>query len=102
MRDLGNSFERWLAFKRADSPPKGSDDELERAFKTFMALVNEENSRRKEPNYGRLAVDGNDLLEAGYKAGPNLGRILKALEEIVIEDPSLNSKEFLMRKAKEI
>jgi tRNA nucleotidyltransferase (CCA-adding enzyme) len=51
---------------------------------------------------GDLAVDGDDLRRAGIPAGPVLGKILHALLERVIADPSLNSREQLLALAAEI
>lgn len=48
-----------------------------------------------------LAVNGSDLIAAGMKPGKELGEILKALLEEVLEDPSCNEKEILLKKAKE-
>jgi poly(A) polymerase/tRNA nucleotidyltransferase (CCA-adding enzyme) len=49
-----------------------------------------------------LAVDGNDLMEIGFKPGPKMGRVLNELLDIVIEDPKLNTKKYLLRKAREM
>lgn len=46
-----------------------------------------------------LAVNGSDLIAAGMKPGKELGGILKALLEEVLEDPSCNEKEILLKKA---
>ncbi len=43
-----------------------------------------------------LAVSGNDLLKAGVKPGKNMGGILDAMLAQVLEDPSRNTKEFLL------
>lgn len=45
-----------------------------------------------------LAVDGNDLIAAGVKPGKDVGEALKALLDMVLEDPSLNRKECLLKK----
>lgn len=44
-----------------------------------------------------LAVDGSDLMAAGVKAGPAVGEVLQKLLDRVLSDPSLNTKEQLMR-----
>jgi tRNA nucleotidyltransferase (CCA-adding enzyme) len=46
-----------------------------------------------------LAVDGDDLRRAGIPAGPNLGKILLALLDMVIEDPSRNRHDVLTGEA---
>ena len=43
-----------------------------------------------------LAVTGRDLIQAGYKPGPELGEVLKEMLEHVLEEPSDNTKEKLM------
>jgi tRNA nucleotidyltransferase (CCA-adding enzyme) len=49
-----------------------------------------------------LALDGNDLIRAGLKPGPRFGKILDALLERVLEDPTLNHRDGLMAMAKEL
>ena len=50
-----------------------------------------------------LAVDGNDLMrELGIERGPQLGRILEALLERVIEDPALNDAPTLLLLARDL
>ena len=49
-----------------------------------------------------LDVTGEDLMKLGIKKGPELGRILKELLDMVVEDPMLNTKEKLLEKAKEL
>ena len=43
-----------------------------------------------------LAVKGDDLLAAGVRAGPELGETLERLLAEVLEDPSRNTKEYLL------
>jgi len=50
-----------------------------------------------------LAVDGHALMnEAGIARGPGLGKVLAALLEDVTNDPSLNTRERLLARAKEL
>lgn len=44
----------------------------------------------------QLAVSGKDLLDLGLEEGPEIGRILKELQEMVVEDPSLNRRNELL------
>lgn len=48
-----------------------------------------------------LAVNGLDLISIGYKAGIQLGEMLKELLNIVIDNPEKNNKEYLVSYAKE-
>ena len=49
-----------------------------------------------------LAVDGEDLLREGIARGPALGKILRALLERVVEDPTRNTREELMQHARNL
>jgi tRNA nucleotidyltransferase (CCA-adding enzyme) len=46
----------------------------------------------------QLAVDGSDLLAAGVKAGPAVGRILRRMLDEVLEDPARNTREYLLTR----
>ena len=50
---------------------------------------------------GDLAIDGSDLMEMGIPAGPAIGTALRRLLELVVEDPSRNTREFLLERARE-
>ena len=47
----------------------------------------------------QLAVDGNDLIELGWEAGPALGAGLEHLLACVIGDPSLNDARVALSEA---
>jgi tRNA nucleotidyltransferase (CCA-adding enzyme) len=48
-----------------------------------------------------LAIDGRVLMqELGMKPGPDLGRILKALLDEVVDDPSKNQRDVLLERAR--
>lgn len=49
-----------------------------------------------------LAVDGSDLLELGVRQGPFVGILLDELHGLVLEDPSLNRREALLDRAREL
>jgi tRNA nucleotidyltransferase (CCA-adding enzyme) len=49
-----------------------------------------------------LAVNGSDLLNAGFHRGPLLGKILNKLFDKVIEEPELNTKNQLLNLAIQI
>ncbi len=46
-----------------------------------------------------LAVDGHDLMELGLASGPAMGRVLKKLLDIVLDDPSANERSKLLEAA---
>jgi tRNA nucleotidyltransferase (CCA-adding enzyme) len=50
-----------------------------------------------------LALDGGTLIkELSVKPGPDIGRVLRALLEEVVEDPSRNTREILLTRAREL
>jgi tRNA nucleotidyltransferase (CCA-adding enzyme) len=60
-------------------------------------------SRFQDPiELSDLSVDGDDLRRAGIPPGPELGKILHALLDRVIRDPSLNTPGWLVEEAKRL
>jgi tRNA nucleotidyltransferase (CCA-adding enzyme) len=60
-------------------------------------------SRFRDPvELSDLAVDGDDLRRVGIPPGPQLGKILHALLDRVIRDPSLNAPAWLAEEAKRL
>ena len=51
---------------------------------------------------GSLAIDGDDLRRLGIAAGPAIGKILQALLDAVIEDPSRNTTDWLLQNAQRL
>jgi tRNA nucleotidyltransferase (CCA-adding enzyme) len=49
-----------------------------------------------------LEVNGEDLSSIGIESGPEMGRVLKELLEIVLDDPLMNTKDKLLEEAKKI
>jgi len=58
----------------------------------------------KKPPFGPgdLAINGHDLITMGLAEGPAIGRILKALVEIVLDDPALNERDKLLALTQKI
>jgi tRNA nucleotidyltransferase (CCA-adding enzyme) len=77
-----------------EPPPQAEIDALAR----FREVVAEELS---SPHRLRdLAVDGNDLIELGFRPGPQLGRILHELLDAVVDEPALNTRDRLLAQAR--
>jgi len=51
---------------------------------------------------GDLAVSGQDLMAAGIPPGPAVGQALERLLALVVDDPTLNERERLLARAREI
>lgn len=81
-------------FRAADLRAKSVSPEALDEAERFRALL--ESERASPHRLDDLAVDGSDLIAAGYLPGPELGRMLDELLSRVVEDPSLNTREQLL------
>ena len=99
MRDLGSAYDLWRSFKWADISPTMPEEEFTTVATRFDALRATEAARLAGPSYGKLAVDGNDLIQLGVRPGPALGKLLKELEELVLDDPANNERSVLLEVA---
>ncbi|MEJ8552999.1 CCA tRNA nucleotidyltransferase [Tepidibacter sp. Z1-5] len=45
-----------------------------------------------------LSINGNDIIKLGIKPGKKIGKILNDLNELILEHPELNTKEYLVNK----
>jgi len=56
----------------------------------------------RKPPFGPkdLAIGGHELMELGFPEGPQIGRALDALVQLVLDNPELNTKEQLLALAK--
>ncbi|GAB4318062.1 MAG: CCA tRNA nucleotidyltransferase [Candidatus Zixiibacteriota bacterium] len=89
-----------LDLRRADTIAQGMGqsnddvDELERR-------IDDEINRKSPFGLKDLAVNGHDLMnELGVSPGPDVGKILDALLEDVLDDPSQNDRDNLLRRAR--
>jgi tRNA nucleotidyltransferase (CCA-adding enzyme) len=93
-----------FSLRRADNAASGAGDageqnqaELERRVAAQLSSSPDLLMRH------RLAIDGNDLQEAlGIEPGPRIGRLLDALTEAVLDDPSRNRRDLLLDLAREL
>lgn len=83
-----------ITLREADQGGHGNDwDGNAPLMRQYVQAVRESGQPTALSN---LAVNGNDLIQAGMKPGPQMGQVLKRLMDLVIEDPSLNEKETLL------
>ena len=71
--------------------------ELEELCRLYKEIVEDNNCICLKD----LAVTGSDLIGAGITPGKQIGEILNELLEIVLEDPELNTRDYLLEKALE-
>lgn len=69
------------------------------AILAFRKRVRGELERKEPFGLRDLAVDGNDLIEAGISEGPSIGLTLKRLLAAVLENPDLNTRDALLALA---
>ncbi|MCR5627534.1 MAG: CCA tRNA nucleotidyltransferase [Lachnospiraceae bacterium] len=78
-----------------------SDYQIEekRAYeKKLYEIYSEIIARNECVSLKDLAVNGKDLIDLGYKRGPEIGEILRSLLDMVLEDPACNKKEILLSR----
>jgi putative nucleotidyltransferase with HDIG domain len=91
-----------LAHKRADLLGKGDPpprEELER-LEAFRAVV--ERERSSPHRVADLAIGGDDLIELGFEPGPGIGHALRELLDSVVDNPELNTRDELLRRARRL
>lgn len=64
--------------------------------------ITEELEKNNALSLKDLAINGNDLIAAGFTKGKQLGVILNQLLDCVLEDPGMNTREKLMEVARSI
>lgn len=70
-------------------------------LRKYHAMIEE--ATRDPISVGMLKIDGKRLMEVTKEApGPKVGFVLHALLEDVLEDPKLNTEEYLENRAKEL
>jgi len=92
-----------FALRRADNVGSGARSPRMYALDALWRRVREEIDAANAFSLRDLAIDGNDLMrELAIPQGPEVGRILNALFERVLDDPGLNERETLLALAREL
>ena len=90
-----------LQLQKADFCSKGVEEDAAH-FRQLEALMEEILAEDACLTLRDLAVSGNDLMELGIPAGPQLGQVLEQLLELVLDERVPNEKEALLTKVKEM
>ncbi|HEX7122074.1 MAG TPA: hypothetical protein VF178_06845 [Gemmatimonadaceae bacterium] len=90
------TYARWLA-DRAFARPAPAPARAQAVFRRGLRLA-----FRDPVALADLAVDGEDLVAAGIPPGPRVGEVLRALLELVVEDPSRNRRETLLEHVRHL
>lgn len=95
----------WMEFlvQHADvlsQNPDMAQEKLE-LLEQVMNLYEEIEQASQPLSIKDLAVNGKDLIQAGVTPGPGMGEMLHRLLDIVLEEPSCNTREYLLEKVRE-
>ena len=89
-----------LALRRADQLAITGEYFISESLVALEKRIEQVLGRDKALSLKDLAVDGNDIIrELGIPPGPEVGLVLEALLESVLEDPALNRREMLLKIA---
>lgn len=94
-------FLKLLLLQEADNRAKNQkflDDKLSKLHAVYdqcQRIIAE----RQPYLVSHLAINGKDLIRLGYKTGREIGDTLKFLLDEVIIDPSLNTRDYLIKRA---
>jgi tRNA nucleotidyltransferase (CCA-adding enzyme) len=92
-----------FALRRADNIGSGARSPRMYALDQLWERVEEEIQRATARSPRELAVDGHDVMrELGIPPGPEVGRIIRALFERVLDEPELNARDSLLAEARRI
>jgi tRNA nucleotidyltransferase (CCA-adding enzyme) len=97
--DVGMAFDL-LKLREADASGKTTgemsayDARMLEKNKTLLQEVIDNNSAATVKD---LAINGKDLIELGMKPGPEIGKLLSQILDMVIENPELNTREDLLQ-----
>ncbi|MEI6863974.1 MAG: HD domain-containing protein [Candidatus Adlerbacteria bacterium] len=96
-----DNIEKLIELRICDRIGTGRPKEQPFRLRKYQAMIEE--ALRDPISVGMLAIDGKRIMEVtGEKAGPRIGWLLHALLEEVLEDPKLNTKEYLETKILEL
>ena len=97
IRDTGDYYKEWRQLKEADSLgcklEEGDTMKTLADFDARIALIRQE----QLASQFRLALNGKDIIALGFKEGPQVGKIIQKLTDLVLDNPQLNTKEELIR-----
>ncbi len=96
-------FEKLMLLQTADNMAKNPKHfpEKKKRIDSAYQIYKEVLAERQPYLVSHLAINGKDLLSLGCRHGREIGDTLKKLIDEVIINPSLNNREYLIRRAKE-
>lgn len=101
MRKLEEDYPLLVALRRADNRGQAEEYYRTELHDKALAMYEEILHQEKEASAHILAVNGNDLLKVGAKPGKNIGFLLSALADDILDEKVANERETILRFAKE-
>lgn len=90
-----------MKVRACDRIGMGRPKETPYRLRKYHSMIEE--AMRAPVSVGMLKIDGQQIMDvSGETPGPRLGYILHALLEEVLDDPTLNTSEFLMKRSREL
>jgi tRNA nucleotidyltransferase (CCA-adding enzyme) len=99
---VGDHADDLLFLREADQGGKFYKNDPQQALPDLdqqRQMIDDVRQEAQATQRSQLAINGNDLIEAGVQPGPEIGRILNTLTDRVIEDPTLNNRDTLLQLA---
>ena len=97
-------FEKLLTLQKADNAAKNPEllPEKLKHIDGGLEIYREVLAKNQPYRVTDLVLNGRDLMEIGYRQGKEIGDTLKALLDEVIIRPELNTRAYLVKRAKEM
>ena len=90
-----------MKVRACDRIGMGRPKEAPYRLRKYESMIEE--AMRAPTSVGMLKIGGEDVIrETGERPGPKIGFILHSLLEEVLENPDLNTKEYLVKRSKEL
>jgi hypothetical protein len=97
LRNVGPHADDLLSLRWADQGGKSEyPTDPSMSIDKHQELIDQAREEQAPTGKAALAINGNDLMQAGVKPGPEMGQLLEELVDAVVENPQLNTKEGLL------
>lgn len=97
---VGDHADDLMLLRWADNGGKSeykSDPEI--SVDKQRSLIDLVRNEEEATDKSQLAINGHDLIEAGITPGPKMGKIFEHLMNEVLENPEMNTREYLLTSA---
>lgn len=98
-----NRFSNFSIIRRADIAGQSdfNKEEKETSVRELEEMFQQISQDNQCTTMAEMAIKGQDLINLGMKPGKEMGDVLKALFEKVLDDPTLNKREILIKMVEE-